>query len=158
MSDISTTADSADGALPRKNAGKTRGRPFARGNSGRPRGSRHKTTVAIEALLEGQHAALTQKVIAKALEGDVTALKLCLDRLAPVRRDVPVRVALPEVDGASDLLAASSAVVAALSEGQITPTEAGGVMAILSAHQRFVETLDLEVRLKRLEERMEVQK
>ena len=45
--------------------------PGVSGNpDGRPRGARHKTTLAIEALLEGQHEALTQKAIDLALAGD----------------------------------------------------------------------------------------
>jgi hypothetical protein len=137
----------------RKNASNTRGRPFQRGNPGRPRGARHKTTVAIEALLEGQYETLTQRAISKALEGDVTALKLCLDRLAPPRRDAPIKIELPQVAGAAETLAASAAVITALSKGEISPAEAGAVMAILSAHHRFVETLELEERLKALEQR-----
>lgn len=137
----------------RKNASKTRGRPFSTGNPGRPRGARHRTTIAIEGLLEGQHVALTQKAISKALDGDITALKLCLDRLAPPRKDAPVAIDLPEVAGATSTLAASSAVIAALSSGEISPSEAGSIMAILSAHQRFVETLEIEARLERLETR-----
>ena len=47
---------------------------FAPGQSGNPGGkrpgTRHKTTRAIEALLEGQHEALTQVAIDKALTGD----------------------------------------------------------------------------------------
>ena len=158
MTDANRTTGSAEAPLPRNNAKKTRGRPFVPGNSGRPKGSRHKTTVAIEALLEGQHAALTERLIAKALEGDVTALKLCLERLAPVRRDAAVSVDLPEVNGASDLLAASSAVVTALSHGQITPAEADAFMSSLSAHQRFIETFELEARLEKVEKRMKGQK
>lgn len=80
MSATHDITGSVHGSSPRKNAENTRGKPFLPGNAGRQKGSRNKTTVAIEALLEGQHAALTQKVIAKALEGDMTALKLCLDR------------------------------------------------------------------------------
>jgi transposase len=36
----------------------------------------------VGALLEGQHEALTQAAIAKALEGDNVALRLCLNRIA----------------------------------------------------------------------------
>ena len=75
----------------RNNAGTTRGRPFPAGNSGRPRGARHKVTRAVEELLEGQHQAITQKAIDKALEGDGVALRLCLDRIAPPRKDAPVQ-------------------------------------------------------------------
>ena len=135
------------------NAVKTRGRPFERGNTGRPRGARHKTTLAIEALLEGQHEALTQKAVSMALEGDVTALRLCLDRLAPARRDVPVSIELPPVANAADLVLASSMVIASASKGEISPSDAGALMALLNTHQRLVETLELEARLEKLEQR-----
>ena len=47
-------------------AGKQRrGRPFAKGTSGNPRGrppgSKNKTTLAVEALLEGEAQAITRK-------------------------------------------------------------------------------------------------
>ena len=41
----------------------TRGRPFQPGNPGRPKGARHKVTVAVEALLEGEAEGLTRKAI-----------------------------------------------------------------------------------------------
>ena len=68
---------------PRNNAPTTRGRPFPPGNSGRPKGARHKATQAIQALLDGEGAALTRKAIELALAGDATALRLCLDRILP---------------------------------------------------------------------------
>ena len=37
-----------------KNAPATRGRPFVRGNPGRPKGARNRSTLAAEALLEAQ--------------------------------------------------------------------------------------------------------
>jgi hypothetical protein len=106
---------------PRKNARKTPGKPFAPGNPGRPRGARHKVTLAVEALLEGQHAALTQVAIEKALEGDAVALRLCLDRIAPARRDAPISLDLPPVRTAADTLEASAAVLAAVADGSVTP-------------------------------------
>src|ERR1043166_2707029 len=65
---------------------------FAPGNSigANKAGSRHRTTRAVEALLEGQAEALTQKAVALALAGDGPALRLCLDRIAPPRKDAPV--------------------------------------------------------------------
>jgi hypothetical protein len=135
----------------RNNATKTRGKPFPPGNAGRPPGARNKTTLAIEALLEGQHVALTQKVVALALEGDGTALKLCFERLAPPRRDAPIKVSLPQVRAAGETISASKAVVNAVCSGEITPSEGGAVMALLSAHLRFVETLELTTRVEQLE-------
>ena len=135
----------------RKNARKTRGRPFKPGNPGRPKGARHKTTLAVEALLEGEHEALTRKAIDKALEGDTTALRLCLDRIAPARKDAPVSFDLPPIEKAEDAIAASSALLAAVAAGNVTPDEAGRVMSLLTAHKGIVETYDLERRITELE-------
>jgi hypothetical protein len=109
--------------------------------------------LAIEALLEGQHEALTQKAIEKALEGDTVALRLCLDRLAPARRDAPITFNLAPVSSASDAVAASSSLLAAVAAGEITPDEGGRVMALLTAHRTIVETCDLDQRIRALEAR-----
>ena len=137
---------------PRNNARKTRGKPFQPGNPGRPRGARHKVTLAIEALLDGQHEALTQVAIDKALAGDTVALRLCLDRIAPPRRDAPISMTLPPVESAEDSLMASSAVLAAVASGEVTPDEGGRIMALLTAHRAIVETANLARRLAALED------
>lgn len=128
---------------------------FRPGHSGNPRGkppgARHRVTLAIEALLECQHAALTQKAIEKALEGDTVALRLCLDRIAPVRRDAPIVISLPHVRTAADAVEAGIIVMAALANGEATPDEAARVMAILSAQKGLIETCDLERRIVELE-------
>lgn len=83
-----------------RTAGKQRGRPFRRGESGnpagRPIGARHKATVAAEALLDGEAERLTRKVLEMALAGDIVAMRLCLERILPPRRERPVRFKLPE--------------------------------------------------------------
>jgi hypothetical protein len=50
-------------ATPRKNAEFTRGRPFAKGNGGRPKGSRNRTTVVAQALLAGEETEILRKAI-----------------------------------------------------------------------------------------------
>jgi hypothetical protein len=137
---------------PKSNGRKSDG-TFAPGNAlgGRTPGSRHKVTLAIEALLEGQHEALTQAAINKALEGDGMALRLCLDRLAPPRRDAPVSFAIPPITTAADTVSASSALLDAVAGGDVTPDEAGRVMALLTAHKSLVEAGDLEARITALE-------
>ena len=60
------------------NASVTRGRPFPKGNAGRPKGARNKVTVAVESLLDGEAEGLTRKAIELAMKGDTTALRLCL--------------------------------------------------------------------------------
>ena len=139
----------------RKNGSKTDERnpdgTFASGNPGRPRGARHKITQAIEAMLEGQHEALTQAAIDKALEGDVTALRLCLDRIAPARKDAPVSFALPEIETAQDAAKAARAILKAIAEGDVTPLEAATVMAVVEQFRRTLETTEIERRIAALE-------
>src|SRR6266478_9460794 len=88
-----------------KTAGKQRGRPFLRGESGnpagRPMGARHKATVAAEALLDGEAEALDGKAVEMALAGDGTTLRLCLDRIIPPRRERPVRFTAQRGGGGS---------------------------------------------------------
>ncbi|MEL7802750.1 DUF5681 domain-containing protein [Sulfitobacter pontiacus] len=139
----------------RKNGSKTGERnpdgTFASGNPGRPRGARHKVTQAIEAMLEGQQEALTQAVIDKALEGDVTALRLCLDRIAPARKDAPVSFALPEIETAEDAAKAARAILKAIAQGDVTPLEAATVMAVVEQFRRTLETTEIERRIVALE-------
>ena len=63
--------------------------------SGKPLGSRHKVTLAVEKLLDGEGEELTRKAIELALEGDLTALKLCLERICPPRKSRPINIELP---------------------------------------------------------------
>jgi hypothetical protein len=137
------------------NTGRKQDGTFAEGASGnpggKPRGARHRITRAIEELLEGQHEALTQKAIDLALAGDGPALRLCLDRIAPARKDAPISIALPPVKSAADAVEASSALLASVSAGDVTPDEAGRVMALLSAHRSIVETSELADRIAALE-------
>lgn len=73
-----------------ENSGRLQGR-FVAGTSGnpagRPRGSRNRTTLAAQALLDGEAEALTRVAINMALAGDMQALKVCLDRILPPRRE-----------------------------------------------------------------------
>ena len=83
-----------------------RGRPFQPGNQygrGRPKGSRNKSTPAAQQLLEQYSEPIMRKCIAQALGGDVRALKLCLERVTPVRRNSLVKVNLPAIESAKDL-------------------------------------------------------
>ena len=108
-----------------KQRGRGAGRPFAPGTSGNPRGrpsgSRHKTTLAMEELLDGEAEKLTRKAVEMALAGDMVALRLCLDRTIPPRKDRPVLFALPPVETTADVVKASAALLGAVASGELTP-------------------------------------
>jgi hypothetical protein len=135
----------------RNNASKTRGRPFLPGNPGRPKGARHKTTLAIEELLEGEAEKLTRRAIEKALEGDTTALRLCLDRIAPPRRDRTIAFKLPEVATPADVLRAAGALLAGVATGELAPSEGAELSKLLDGYRTALTTVDLEARISKLE-------
>jgi len=133
-----------------KNGRNTAGQ-FSAGNSGRPRGSRNKATLAIESLLEGQAEELTQIAIKKALEGDSVALRLCMDRVAPAPKDQPVSFSLPQMNNALDASEAAGSVLNAVSNGELTPIEATRVMGLVESYRRTLELTEIEERLLKLE-------
>ena len=137
------------------NAGRkqdTRFKPGQSGNrAGKPKGTRHRATVAIDALLDGEAETLTRKAIAMALAGDTVAMRLCLDRLAPPRRDRPAPFALPKLETAADAKDAAAALVQAVADGDLTPSEAADLSKLLDNFTRVLEATEFQARLEALE-------
>ena len=126
--------------------------PGKSGNpAGRPAGSRDKATLAIEALLDGEAEALTRKAVAMALEGDTVALRLCMDRICPPRKDRPISFKMPPVNNVSDAASVIRSVMEEVAIGSISPGEAKAVSEVLECYRRLVETSELEHRLEALE-------
>jgi hypothetical protein len=136
---------------------KQRGRPFRKGQSGnpagKPKGTRHRATMAVQALLEGEAEALTRKCIELAKEGDNTALRLCMERLAPAAKSRPIQLSMPAIETAADILRAHAATIRAMAEGEITPDEASVIAGVLEAKRKVIETVQLEERVAKLEQR-----
>jgi hypothetical protein len=135
----------------RKYAANTRGRPFVPGNPGKPKGARHRATRAMEALLDGESEALTRKAIELALAGDTTALRLCIDRILPALRERPIAVELPPLNGSRDAVAASAALLAAVTAGEIAPSEGREISRLIETHLKVLELHEIEARLAALE-------
>ncbi len=138
------------GAQPTRPARAARGR-FAKGNPGKPYGSRHRATQAVQALLDGEAEALTRKAVDMAMGGDPTALRLCIERLSPPPKDAPVTFPLPSMDRAADAASAVAAVVAAVACGDLTPTQGERIAGIIEAWRRAIETTELAARVEALE-------
>jgi hypothetical protein len=119
------------------NTGKRQDKRFKPGHSGnpngQPKGSLNATTLAAQALLDGEAEILARKAIELAKGGDLAALRLCIDRLVPPRKDRPVPFDLPKIESARDAANAISAVLTAVSTGDLTPAEASGVTRLLDA-------------------------
>ena len=135
----------------RKNGENTRGKPFQPGNPGRPKGSRNRATLALEALLDGEAEALTRKAIEMAMGGDTTAMRLVMDRIVPPRKEQPVMFLLPKLETAGDAVKATAALVEAVSVGDLTPGEAAELSKLVDGFTKAVELHDIQQRIERLE-------
>jgi hypothetical protein len=127
--------------------------PGQSGNpSGRRQGSRNKATIALEKLMEGGAEAIVQAVIHAAAKGDMTAARLVLDRVVPVRKGRAIHLTLPLIESAAGVSQAQSATVAAMAEGEITPDEAATIAGVLESKRKAIETVELDARITRLEQ------
>jgi hypothetical protein len=133
----------------------TRFKPGQSGNpAGRPKGLRNRATLAVEALLDGEAEGLTRKAIELGLGGDMAALRLCLDRITPPRKDRHIAFGLPSMNEPADAAKGLSAIVAAVASGDLTPSEATELTRLVESFARVLETVDHEERLRALEGKM----
>jgi len=129
---------------------------FQKGQSGNPRGrpagSRNNATLACETLLEGQAEALTQKAVDMALAGDTVALKICIDRIFPPRKDRPVTFPLPPITSPRDAADIAAAIAQAVAAGRVTPSEAAEIAKVVDVYVRAYQTAELNERGARVDQ------
>ena len=134
---------------------KTTTKRWSKGTSGnpagRPVGSRNKSTLFIEELLNGESEALIRKAIELALKGETTALRLCLDRLCPPRKERLIEFPLPKIADAQKVATATASILTAVSEGCITPGEAEILARTVQIHAQVLEVEDVARRVAELE-------
>jgi uncharacterized protein DUF5681 len=137
------------------NAGREQAGRFAPGCSGNPAGmkpgTRHRATRLAEKLMADDAEAVVKAVVTAAKAGDMTAARLVLDRIAPPCRGRRVRLALPPIVCAADLVKALAAVADAMARGIVSAEEAQAATAVLEHHRKAVETFDLERRIAAIE-------
>jgi hypothetical protein len=83
--------------------------------------------------------------------GDLAAIRLCMDRLAPARKDEPVAFELPPIEKPADIVAATASIVAAVAAGELTPSQAAELSKVIDVHVRALESKDFDERLTKLE-------
>ncbi|HEX2528690.1 MAG TPA: DUF5681 domain-containing protein [Geminicoccus sp.] len=129
---------------------------FRKGRSGnprgRPKGSRNRVSLALDAIAEQEAEAVLRAAIRDAQAGDTAAQRAILDRIWPVRKGRPVRLDLPAIHSAQDVAQGMTQVIAAMAAGQLSPDEAQAVVAVLERRQRVVELVELEARIAALEQ------
>src|SRR5512135_1531773 len=91
-------------------------------------------------------------VIDKAIEGDISAAKLILDRLVPPLRATDPPVNIPRPGDSDDIADQSRLILDSLLSGGVGPNIALRIMQGLALHQTMTDIRDLEARISRLEE------
>src|ERR1700738_5194677 len=96
---------------------------------------------------------IVRAVVAAAKAGDPTAMRLCIERLIPLRKGRPVVFDLPPVKTAADIVGGIGEVARAMAAGELTTDEASAAASVIEMHRRAIETTEIEVRVQKLEER-----
>lgn len=139
-----------------ENAGKMQGsNKFIKGKSGNPKGkikgTKNKTTLTAELLLEGEIGNICRRLIDEALNGNMQAIKMVLDRIMPPRKDRSIAINIPILKNSSDILQAMSFITDAVGSGNISPSEGEALSRIIDVYVKALEIHDYENRLQILE-------
>ncbi len=95
----------------------------------------------------------TQTLIDAALEGDLVAIKLVMDKVIPPCRELPLQgIDLPRVTEAADLPRLTQRTLEAVASGEVLPSQAVALSALVTSHGKAIELADFEARLSALEE------
>jgi hypothetical protein len=136
--------------------GRGPGHPFKPGQSGNPKGRRagtpNRVSVLAQRLMDSDAEAVILALIGAAKNGDVSAIKLVLERVAPLPRNRPVHFAMPAIDTPADLGRGMTAVLQAVAAGDMTPNEAVSIASLIETRRRTIETIELDLRVAALEQ------
>jgi hypothetical protein len=86
-------------------------------------------------MMEGEAEAITRRCIELAKQGDPTALKIVMDRIAPVRKGRPLQ-GLARRSNESSV----EALLRAVLEGELTPDEGKDVVGMIESAARIAAT------------------
>jgi hypothetical protein len=121
--------------------------------AGKPKGTIHKVTQLRDALLDDVPA-LLERTKQAALEGDMTAMKILLDRTVPTLKPGQATVYLPELDVDMPVHQKASIITDAVVTGDI-PAESGlSLLKMAEALAKILETTQIREELDALEAMM----
>lgn len=139
---------------------------FKQGESGnplgRPKGIKDKRT-ALNKLLEPRAEALVTKAVEMALGGDITALRLCIERLIPrARTCVSVAgdfaLSLNDIEDVKALSANNANVIKAFVGGELDFEQAQAIANLFEIQHKFIVGAELEQRLAAIEQVLKIKK
>jgi hypothetical protein len=132
---------------------RVRGRPFEKGNRGRPLGAKNRKTQILEFLSSEDQNRLIRRGYEVAMDGEPQLLKFFLTRIMP--KDRLIQINHPPMgvlaDEAADVIATT---LQAVCSGKITPSEGVGVATIANLYTRALEVADIIKRLDIIEAKL----
>ena len=115
---------------------------FAKGASGnptgRPKGRRNNATLLQEQLLGIDGELIIQKAVELAKQGNIPAIKVCLERLIPPAKERCIEIALKSVTNNEELPFTVADVLGAIGRGEITPAEGQQIATTIATHLNVV--------------------
>ena len=125
---------------------------FKKGQSGNPKG-RPKGIVdrrrLYRELIDTHVPQIVNQVVTAALNGDITACKLLLDRAVPCLRSEYEASAIPEKGKSA--IENAAAVIEAMLDGTMSPEKAQSAIGTIAGYQQITEVAQMEARLESLE-------
>ena len=113
---------------------------------GKPLGAKSRFTAMREALADDLPA-LLDKTKEAALEGDMTAMRLLLERTLPPTKAAAATVDIPALAKAGTLTDKAAAILTAIACGQLPPDVVGALMAALGQMAKKTEVDEMERRI-----------
>ena len=105
---------------------------------GRPKGCVNKRTAVLKALGPASTEEVLKKAMELALNGDVAAIRLILDRVCPAPKGRLVQLDLPYIYNLNDLGIAMDVVTKAMADGKITSDEALSIGSVLEKKMNII--------------------
>jgi hypothetical protein len=121
---------------------------YKKGQSGNPIGKKIGTLnkrTKLAKLLEPHAEMLVNKTVELALDGDVNALRLCIERLIPKATSHQIELDINDLDleNLDSLSVVGKKIITAIASGIISPDDAGQIMVILDAQRKLIEHVDI---------------
>ena len=83
---------------------------------------------------------ICRRLIEEALEGNIQAIRLILDRILPPRKERSIEINVPKLRTPDDALKAISVIANAVSSGDITPCEGEAMSRIVDIFVKAMNT------------------
>jgi len=128
-------------------------KPGVSGNPlGKEKGTLNRRTKLAELLVP--HAVeILNKVVEMAKNGDINALKICVERLVPKIKNetIDFQFSQQDLNSTNGLLNYGTEIISAVTDQKITPEQGQSLISIIETQRKLIETADLARRLTEME-------